>query len=235
MNHPQLYHTFPLGDSAITVEFGNAINEQLNEKIIFLFEQLRQKPIPGLKEIVPAYHTLTFHYDIFSVKKAASSGFSAYDWIKGEIEKEMNIHINGKQTNGNHFNIPVCYENEYAPDIGQLAQHFNISVEELIRIHSARTYRVYMLGFLPGFAYLGSVNEKISASRKAQPVNVAAGSIGIAGIQTGIYPITSPGGWQIIGRTPLSMFDPNKPEPSLLKAGDSVCFYSISSHEFANY
>jgi inhibitor of KinA len=131
--------------------------------------------------------------------------------------------------------IPVCYEEKFAPDIEQLAKEKNISVEEVIRIHSSKQYRVYMLGFLPGFSYMGEGDEKISISRKSQPVMVAAGSIGIAGRQTGIYPLTSPGGWQIIGRTPLKLFDAKRKESTLLKAGDIVQFISISKNEFESY
>jgi inhibitor of KinA len=131
--------------------------------------------------------------------------------------------------------IPVCYDNEFAPDLQRMAQSKNISADEIVRIHIADTYRVYMLGFLPGFAYLGRLDKKIAMPRKSHPAPVAAGSIGIAGNQTGIYPLASPGGWQIIGRTPLQLFDADRTEPTLLKAGDTVQFYSISKHEFETY
>jgi inhibitor of KinA len=132
--------------------------------------------------------------------------------------------------------IPVCYEKEFALDIEEIATVKNISINELIEIYTSKIYHVYMMGFLPGFAYMGEVDEKLEMPRKQQPrQTVEAGSVGIAGRQTGIYPLASPGGWQIIGRTPLKLFDAEKKEPTLLKAGDKAKFISISKDEFESY
>jgi inhibitor of KinA len=131
--------------------------------------------------------------------------------------------------------IPVCYDALFAPDLGLLAASKGMTSEEVVQLHQSRPYRVYMLGFLPGFAYLGQVADKLAMPRKQQPVEVAAGSIGIAGNQTGIYPMVSPGGWHIIGRTPVTLFDSDKENPTLLKPGDTVQFFSISLDEFENH
>jgi len=138
----------------------------------------------------------------------------------------------GLQTIPDLIRIPVCYDNEFAIDLPWIAEQKSLTREEIIRLHSSRQYHVYMLGFLPGFSYMGEVDEKIIVRRKPEPQQILAGSVGIAGKQTGIYPLNSPGGWQIIGRTPLKMFNKDNIEPCLLKAGDAVEFYSITSEEF---
>jgi inhibitor of KinA len=236
MNQPNpSYRIFPLGDHAVTIDFGNVINESINKTVLALFEQLCHDPPPGMIEAVPAYSSLTVYYDIYSISKTLSGGKSAFEFVCGKLNERLDQTIPNLNGSSRLIEIPVCYEAELAPDLGRLAGEKNISAEELIHIHNSMQYRVYMLGFLPGFSYMGEVDERISAPRKMQPAMVAAGSIGIAGKQTGIYPFASPGGWQIIGRTPLKLFDTEKQEPSLLKPGDTVRFISISKNEFENY
>jgi len=152
-----------------------------------------------------------------------------------KIEKRLQQPVAAQQNNGSLVKIPVCYDTFFAPDLESLAESKGMSSGELVQLHLSKPYRVYMLGFLPGFAYLGQVDDKLATPRKPQPVEVAAGSIGIAGYQTGIYPMVSPGGWHIIGRTPVHLFDTDKENPALLKPGDSVQFVSITLHEFENY
>jgi inhibitor of KinA len=183
-------------------------------------------------EAISAYSSLTIHYDVLFIRNKLNKPTTAFEWIseclKKYISKES-IETGDPQI---LIKIPVCYDNEYAIDIDLIASRNNISPEEVIYLHASTTYRVYMLGFLPGFAYMGMVNERISSSRKKNPVTVEAGSIGIAGKQTGIYPMRSPGGWQIIGRTPLKLFNKEKINPVLFKSGDQVQFYSITKDEF---
>ncbi len=200
-------------------------------------------------EVVPAYSSFTVYYDLKILKNKIQSHKTVFDWIQQQLEDRLRQPVQQNQTEERLVNIPVCYDEEFAMDIQHLATEKNISVEEVIQIHTSKKYKVYMLGFLPGFAYMGEVDEKISMSRKPQPVNIAAGSVGIAGKQTGIYPLASPGGWQIMGRTPIKLFEapPNLParealdserlymaatETTLLKAGDFVKFYSITKNEF---
>jgi inhibitor of KinA len=184
-------------------------------------------------EAIPAYSSLSIHYDIVSVKKKAGT-LTAFEWIKKQVEERLEQSISMNAIHDRLVRIPVCYEKEFGMDLLRLAGAKNISVEEVVALHTANTYKVFMLGFLPGFAYMGEVNERIAMPRKPQPVNIAAGSVGIAGKQTGIYPLASPGGWQIMGRTPLKLFDSDKEEPTLFKAGDSVQFYSIDRDEYEN-
>lgn len=227
------YHIYPLGDAAITIEFGNRIDAGINREVIARFSEWRQQPFPGMIEAIPAYSSLCIHYDIAGVKQRAGA-LTAFEWMKKQVEKRLEQPVVVQAMNDRLVRIPVCYEREFGIDLVRLAGAKNLSIDEVIAMHTASTYKVFMLGFLPGFAYMGEVNEKIAAPRKPQPVPIAAGSVGIAGKQTGIYPLASPGGWQIIGRTPFVLFDKDKEEPALLRAGDQVQFYSISKEEFEN-
>jgi inhibitor of KinA len=249
MNYPNLpYRIFPLGDTAITIDFGNVIDETINSHVLALFHQLRLHPLPGMIEAVPAYSSLTVYYDVFGINKTGTAGKTVYDFLSGQLDERLKHEVKEDNEVPRLVNIPVCYESEFAPDLEYLAKEKNKSVEEVVSIHTSKQYRVYMLGFLPGFAYMGEVDERIVMPRKLQPVTVATGSVGIAGKQTGIYPLISPGGWQIIGRTPLKLFDaaPSKSPPPvggetsegplcLLKPGDNVQFISISKNEFESY
>ena len=228
------YQIFPLGDNALCIDFGNLINETINKKVISLFHQLRRDPFDGIIEVTPAYSSLTIYYNILSVYKNVPKEITVFEWMKAKTERFLEQETVIEPEKENQVTIPVCYDKEFAADIDYVAEQKNISPEEIIRIHTAKTYRVYMLGFLPGFTYMGEVDEQISIPRKPVPQTVAAGSVGIAGRQTGIYPLISPGGWQIIGRTPLKMFDKNNEQCTLVKAGDTVQFISISKDEFEN-
>src|SRR5688572_4739007 len=221
-----------LGDTALVIDFGNSIDESINKVVNSLFYQIQNDPIPGMIEAVPGYSSLTVYYDILFIRNKLNKQMTAYEWICESLKKYVikeNIETGDPQL---LIKIPVCYESEYAPDLDFIASHNTISAEEIIYLHTSATYHVYMLGFLPGFAYMGLVDEKISSSRKQKPVFVEAGSIGIAGRQTGVYPFRSQGGWQIIGKTPLKLFDKEKINPVLFKSGDKVQFYSITKNEF---
>ncbi len=235
VNDKPLYRIFPLGDEAITVDYGNHIDEAINMEVIARFRQLQKLVLPGAIETIPAYSSFSVFYDSVLLRDIVPKQTLVYDWMKAELEKVLETPAPSVEASSRLINIPVCYEIPYAPDLQQLAIATNTTVDEVIDIHTAKPYKVYMLGFLPGFAYLGELDDRISMPRKPQPQHVMAGSVGIAGKQTGIYPVASPGGWQIIGRTPLRLFDPGKEEPTLLKAGDMVQFTSISRHAFENY
>jgi len=226
------YKIFSLGDSAITIDFGNVIDEQINQKVISLFNYLKENPLQFQKELVPAFSSLTIYYNIPGVRSRIPDQMTAYEWMKETFEQFLEIGVPESIAKERIVRIPVCYEKEYAADIEMISQQKELSVDEIIHIHTSTDYRVYMLGFLPGFAYMGKLNEQIGFARKLQPQNVLAGSVGIAGLQTGIYPLDSPGGWQIIGRTPIKMFDQDKEQITFLQAGDTVQFYSITSNEF---
>jgi len=228
------YQIFPLGDSAITLDLGNVINEAVNRKVTALFHHLQKKPFDGMIEAIPAYSSLSIYFDVISLKKKVKEK-TVYEWLKQELEKILNQDIPIVNETARLVQIPVCYEKVLAPDLESLAFAKNINVEEVIHLHTSRTYLVYMLGFLPGFSYMGEVDERIETPRKLEPVPVVEGSVGIAGKQTGIYPLDSPGGWQIIGRTPMKIFDAGRENAILLGTGDEVQFYSISKDEYENY
>jgi inhibitor of KinA len=223
MGQPALpYRIFPLGDTALTIDFGNCINESVNREVITRFYDFKQQSFPGMIEAVPAYSSITIYYDPIRLKKKMPAGYLISDWVKETIEQRLEQPVAEQVVNERLVKIPVCYDPVFAPDSQHLASAKDISGEELIRLHSSRNY-------------MGEVDERIAIPRKPQPVNVVAGSIGIAGKQTGIYPLDSPGGWQIIGRTPLKLFDSEGEGSTLLQTGDTVQFYPISKDEFEDH
>ena len=232
MNAPFPYKIYSCGDHAITVDFGNVIDEAINIYVLQLFHQSKQKNIPGVIDVIPAYSSLTLVYDIVTISKNASAT-TAYNWVAQQLEIILQEKKEQVPGTGKIIQIPACYEDAYAPDLQEMAQQKNMQPSDIIRLHCCKQYRVYMLGFLPGFAYMGTVESSISMPRRATPrIKVPEGSIGIAGLQTGIYPMESPGGWNLIAQTPLKLFDVTKAVPVLLQAGDSVQFYPINADEF---
>ncbi len=195
---------FPLSDNALTVEFGDCIREDIHHRVMALVSLLHDKPIAGVSDLVPAYCSLTIFYDILLVRKAHPSYATAFAAIQAQIEAFLpDIETTTLNLDSRLIRIPVCYSPTFGWDWEEICQYTDLEVSEIIRIHTSASYKVYMMGFLPGFPYLGGMNTQIAAPRKTQPrTHVPAGSVGIAGNQTGIYPLLSPGGWQLIGRTP---------------------------------
>jgi len=224
------YKIFSLGDNALTVEFGNRISAELNNRVLKLAQFFDQNSFPGFIEIVPAYASLTCFYNVSIVKKNSPEFSTAFDAVKNFMETALQNHDKLKQIKSRLIEIPVCFDKEFAPDLDFVAERNNLAPEAVIRIFLAKTYRVYMMGFLPGFSYMGEVDRKIAAPRKLTPhLKVPRGSVGIAGQQTGIYSLESPGGWQIIGRTSIELFTPNQKNPTFLQTGDSVKFYDTKT------
>jgi inhibitor of KinA len=227
------YQIYPIGDQGITLDYGGEMSETVNKKIFQLYNLLKNWQSDAVLDIIPAYHSISIIYDLFKIKKLAGE-HSAYQYI--EMKLRLTEALIKDQTNEfqeRRVTIPVCYDSSLAPDLHELASSHHLSIEEIIEIHCSRTYRIYMIGFLPGFAYMGTVDSRIASPRRASPrMNVPAGSVGIAGTQTGIYPFVSPGGWQLIGQTPLLLFDATKDMPTLLEPGDQVSFDAISLEEF---
>lgn len=225
-----------LGDSAILINFGNKIDETLNRKVLHLFHGLKNEELPFVKDIVPAYCSLVIFYDLLIMVNKTSVNKSIVEMVTDRVKKILDEDIKISALSVRKIKIPVCYDLKYGWDLEEIAAKKNITTEEIIHIHTQNIYRVYMTGFLPGFPYLGEVDDSIASPRRDQPrIKVDAGSVGIAGKQTGIYPLDSPGGWQIIGRTPLSLFNRDKDEPVLLQPGDEIEFYPITENEFRNY
>ena len=212
----------PTGDSALLISFGEAIDEKINGRVHSIAREIEKAGFEWLVETVPAYSSLLVIYDPLK---------ASYTEVEASIKPLLNARREAFE--GRLVEIPVVYGSSYGPDIGFVAEHSGLTVDEVIEIHSRPVYRVYFLGFLPGFAYLGGMDERIATPRLERPrLKVPAGSVGIAGKQTGIYPIESPGGWRLIGRTPLRLFNPSKEPPTLLQPGDRVKFVPIDENEF---
>jgi inhibitor of KinA len=226
---------YPLTETAITVTWGNDMDESVFRQVQWLAGKLQADPFPGLIELVPAYASLTIYYDpvvtagVFRLKPG-----SIFDWVSSRILSIQQLAMEEAIPNNRPITeIPVCYGGEFGPDLAFVAAQHQLSEPEVISIHTSQVYQVYMIGFMPGFPYLGLVPDTIATPRKAVPQqSVPAGSVGIAGRQTGIYPYKSPGGWQIIGQTSIPLFNPDLPKPSLLSAGDRVRFISIEKEQF---
>ncbi len=213
-----------MGDKALLIEFDEVISPKINKKVRGLMEGLSKERIEGIQEVVPAYRSLLVYYDPFTI------GFQTLCSKIHEIAKKFD---RSKLPEPRVFHLPVCYGGEMGPDLPYVAEHNGLTEEEVVKIHASTAYLVYMLGFLPGFPYLGGLSPKLATPRLPEPrIKIPAGSVGIAGNQTGIYPIESPGGWRIIGRTPVELYTPQNDPPVLLAMGDFVKFFPISPEEF---
>ncbi|MCT4590163.1 MAG: 5-oxoprolinase subunit PxpB [Carboxylicivirga sp.] len=216
---------FPLGDAAFQVKFGDVISPEILLRIRAYMELVEKAGLPGITELVPSYTDLIIHYQPLETE---------YGTLIRELKKlHRTIKIN-ETSAAKTVRIPVLYGGSFGKDLPQVSQYAGMSEQQVIDMHCQTSYLVYMLGFTPGFCYLGGMNNAISTPRKEIPeTKILAGSVGIAGEQTGIYPIESPGGWQIIGRTPLRLFDPQKAHPFLLEAGNLLEFYPIDKSEYS--
>lgn len=213
----------PCGDQAVTVEWGSTIDEHINRQVHAFARKVEELFHPAITEVVPTYRSATVHYrpEVLSYEELNQL---LAPLAQGGAEEAEELPV---------VEIPVCYGGEYGPDLEEVAQHCSLTPEEVIARHTAPTYRIYMLGFTPGFPYLGGMDPSIAAPRRKEPrIHIPAGSVGIAGEQTGVYPIVSPGGWQLIGRTPLRLFDPQREQPILLSAGAGIRFVPIDEETF---
>lgn len=215
----------PVGDRAISIDFGQVIDPTINRHIRQTIERIKELQLDGIIELVPTYCALLVEYDamLYSYSEICNI-------IEPTLEEGMANTINELVT---VVEVPTVYGGEFGPDLSFVASHNHLSEDEVISIHSGTDYLVYMLGFIPGFTYLGGMDSRIATPRLSSPRTlIPAGSVGIAGEQTGTYPSDSPGGWQIIGRTPVTMYDMSKAQAALLKAGDYVRYVPIDESEF---
>lgn len=214
----------PASDSSLLVEFGTVIAPEFHERVISLFRTLSAENDERIRNLHPAYASLLIDFDPLRMSHVE---------LEQRVRRLIDVTHIGDRPSARVSEIPVCYDADFAPDLADVAAHNGISLGDVIRLHTSATYLVYFLGFSPGFAYLGGLHPKLHTPRLATPrKHVVAGSVGIAGEQTGVYPIDSAGGWRLIGRTPLRMFDPAADPPSLLQPGDQVRFRPISRTEF---
>jgi KipI family sensor histidine kinase inhibitor len=212
-----------MGDRSVLVELGDTISPDVNRRVQQLMLQLQQAPLPGVREIAPGYRSLLVVYDPLRIAPA-------------ELEQRITEAAAQQGTAGlpqaKLLTVPVFYGGDYGPDLEGVAGHLGITADEVIRLHTETIYRVYMIGFTPGYPYMGELSAALAVPRRRTPrTKVPKGSVGIAQRQTGIYPVESPGGWQIIGWTPIELFDPTRRLPSLLEMGDRVKFEAVRQVE----
>jgi inhibitor of KinA len=218
------YRIVPAGDSAVVVEFDERIDPVVNASAIALAEAVQSARLAGVRDVVPTYRSVAIYFDPLH-----TSSDTLMSLIQREAARGPAVSADARAP----LRIPVCYGGAFGPDLPAVAAYADATEADVIRIHTAATYRVFMLGFVPGFAYLGVVDPRIAMPRHPAPrVRVPQGSVGIAGVQTGIYPAETPGGWQLIGRSPIKPFDGDRAEPFLMKPGDAVRFYAIDPVEF---
>ncbi|MGN1074476.1 MAG: 5-oxoprolinase subunit PxpB [Eubacteriales bacterium] len=214
----------PCGDQALAVEFGNAIDPGINARVCGLARLLAETPVPGIRETVPTFRSLLICYDpgVLPYKKLVRT-------LKPLLARAGAASTGTRRV----VELPVCYGGRYGEDLPDVAAHAGLSEDEVVRRHAGTEYLIYMLGFLPGFAYLGGLDPAIAVPRLSSPrTRIPAGSVGIGGEQTGVYPLDSPGGWRLIGTTPVKPYDPGREEPIMYRAGDYIRFVPVEEREF---
>ncbi len=215
------------GDTALVVEFGDRIDRRLSAAVTGLADRIRVADLGGVTETVPTYRSLLVHYNPLETSAERLTG-QISDLISGLIEGQT-----ADQASGRLWRIPACHDPEFAPDLAEVAAKADLTPDEAIALHQAERYHVYMVGFVPGFPYLGDLPEALQLPRRENPrVKVPAGSVAIAASMTAVYTAESPGGWHLIGRTPVPLFDPRAEPPALLRPGDGVLFEPIPKAEF---
>jgi inhibitor of KinA len=225
---------YPLNERAITIELGETISEDVHRRVMSVRDEIHHNPIKGILDVVTAYTTVTIYFDPNLIRNSTLAGKTPLEKMKQFVsEKASNAKDVYNSPDTLIVSIPVCYHHDFAFDLEWVASHHQTTSEEIVRRHTDQTFTVFMIGFTPGFPYMGILPPGLESPRKQNPrIQVPAGSVGLAGKQTGIYPFATPGGWQIIGRTPMKLFDSSSSSPSLLKPGDKVRFEAISKEQF---
>lgn len=216
-----------MGDRAVLVELGDDISPQINQKVRGLYIGTKGHRIKGIKDLVPSYRSLMAVYDPLVI---------SLNSLESKMNEIWNALDDARLPDPRTVEIPVVYGDKYGPDLEWIADYHKMTPQDVIRLHTQPTYQVYMIGFMPGYPYMGEVpDELVTPRRKTPRTHVPRGSVGIAQKQTGIYPVASPGGWQIIGRTPVRLFDPQGKPPSFLEMGDRVKFFVITEQELLRW
>ena len=213
----------PAGDAALVVEFGDDVSPETNRSVHDTAAAIEREGVAGIVDLVPSYRSLLLQYDPLK---------TTHHQVAEAVEGLLDTDGAGSAHSPVVVCVPVLYGGEYGPDVETVAEHNGLTVDEVVELHSEPDYLVYMLGFSPGFPYLGGLSERLATPRLETPrVEIPAGSVGIAETQTGVYPVASPGGWQLIGRTPLRFFDPDEDPPAVIRAGDYVRFVPLSGED----
>lgn len=213
-----------LGEGAIVIEAGTEINDDVQKKVRAIAALLESEPPAWMVEFIPAFTTIAVFYNPLAV---------SYEGVKGHFEALLRHVEEAAIPPSRTVEIPVCYGGDFGPDLDFVAEHNGLTPEQVIDIHTSGTYSVSMIGFAPGFPFISGMSEKIAAPRRDSPrLRIPERTVGIAGKQTGVYPIETPGGWQLIGRTPIRLFRPEQSIPSLLRAGDNISFRRITKAEY---
>jgi len=230
-------HIVPLGDTALLVQVGERIDEATHARVQAAVQMLEASALPSVVEIVPAYTTVTLFYNPVLAVAAGAPAADIAGWLAVQIDGRLaKLPDKVKPGPGRKLEIPICYDDDFGPDLAEIAAQTGIARDEIVRLHGQSEFLVYLIGFAPGFPYMGGLPPQLSMPRRAAPrVRVAPGSVGIIGIQCCIYPVETPGGWNLIGRTPLRLYRPEATPPALLRAGDRVKFCPISRDEFENW
>lgn len=218
------FRVLPAGDRALVAEFGDTINEKINDQVHALAGKLTSESVAGVLELVPTFRSLLIYYEPSVI---------TYHDLKQRVLQLSRSSAMTKDSGKRIWNIPCCYGSHFGPDLQDLIRHTGLSRDEIISIHSSVDYKIYMLGFLPGFVYLGGLDSRLEIPRLPSPrVRIPKGSVGIGGNQTGVYPLDSPGGWRLIGSTPVDFYDPQREAPILCSAGDYIRFVPITSSDY---
>ena len=215
---------FPAGDHAMVVEFGSIIAENINQKVHALAGWIEEKQIEGVVELLPTVRSLMIYYDCHVV---------SFEQLKRKVSEFDDTKVSAGAEKKKITKVPCCYGARFGSDLHDMEKILGTDKDEIIRIHSSVCYKIYMLGFLPGFVYLGGLDKRIEVPRLSSPrVKINPGSVGIGGNQTGVYPVASPGGWKLIGGTPLDFYDPDREKPILCNAGEYIRFVPIHIDEY---
>lgn len=208
----------------MTVEFGSAVDPKINDQVHALAAKLKKDNVPGIREVVPAFRSLTIYYDPLK---------TSFQAVRQNILSYGNISQEGGTVKKRILKIPCCYGARFGCDLADMEAYTGLDRDEIIAIHSSVDYRIYMMGFLPGFVYLGGLDKRIEMPRLKTPrVKILPGAVGIGGSQTGVYPVASPGGWRLLGGTPVEFYDPGRKEPVLCKAGEYIRFVPITINDY---
>lgn len=223
---------FALGDSGVLIELGNGMDPITHNKVLYLSKVLEKECLPGLTEVVPGVASVAVYYDPVEIL-SSTDGLSPFQSLVARLTSIVENITTMDELIRRRMDIPVCYGGDFGPDLDYVASYHGLTPEEVVKLHTEVDYIVYMIGFAPGFPYLGNMNMRLETPRRSSPrVSIPAGSVGIGGAQTGVYPIVSPGGWNLIGRTPLKLFSVEDESPTLIRMGDIIRFRSVTEEQY---